>query len=317
MQLLRNLGRLSQISSLRLEHHVNFDVAGDYVSKLSRLSQLTELSLSLRGDERGDTHDAWSRPCLSGEEQVVLAVSMMHKLRRLEASIRGHDLHAPGVRFYPFKLAQELCGLTELTELESISVPSLYNRTNMDQFFSWSRQDFPLCAWARNASLLARLTQLNLSGNEFGLFSRGLEHLMHVLHKVPAMQSLDISECALGDTGLVQFASAIPKMAGLTRLSLASNEATHEGVFPVLEALIKMKIKGLLRLEELDISDNCIPEKHRDGLETLLGALGIKVEYRQDRCTPEDFADERLCTCLPALRLVHCLGQLVLAHQWP
>lgn len=235
VKLVEGVARLTQISSLRLDYCVYFGelrtgVSGDFVSKLSQLTQLTALSICGCGEEGSPA-----------AESLSVAVKALKSLIHLQAVIHTSSPRACAhCDKYPGRVAQQLCGLPQLSALQGFSLEALYSPKS-PCFADCQGKEFPLCSWAGNAALLARLTELNLSHNAFGCLPTGLEQLMTVLRKTPALEVLDLSSCVLHDPGMLQFVSVVPKLLSLTRLRLKDNEATHRGLFPVLEALITVK----------------------------------------------------------------------------
>lgn len=321
--LMRAVYALTQISALELHHcfavgtiPMHGEAQGAAVcgmSQLSRLSQLTSLVLIGGGQEERST------------AEVVNGVAGLSHLRHLHATLRTQgEEHVPefcGPKDAGYT-AWELCCLTELTALQSISQAQQCRQRPGEQMSRVSRDWFN--DWPDR--LVVRLTQLDLSGNDrvIGQVPDRLERLMALLSKGTALRSLDISDNRLNNGAMLMLAPMLSNLSGLTCLNISSNDATHDGIFLVLKALIKLRAAGVRNLKNLDISDNCINKKKIEELKRLVGKLKrVSVTHWQsDRlCTVERACQFTCGLCCPPLRrpgasgLVCCVSVILTSPE--
>jgi hypothetical protein len=80
------------------------------------------------------------------------------------------------------------------------------------------------------------LASLNLSGNELG--PAGGDALARTLPHLPALQTVDLSECGLGDGGWAAVAAALGGASGLTRLNLRDFAVEDEALLRSARAAV-------------------------------------------------------------------------------
>lgn len=127
------------------------------------------------------------------------------------------------------------------------------------------------------------VTRLYLQHNP-GLGDKGIEEISLVLKANKSLEVLNLSGCAMTDTGAAALAGQLPNAANLKKLYLYNNEIGYTGAL----ALAKLIRERPAALQELFMWDNPVGE---DGLDAL------KEAYESARIVMKD-------TGLPFLQLV-------------
>jgi uncharacterized protein (TIGR02996 family) len=147
--------------------------------------------------------------------------------------------------------AAPLTGLTTLwlrsNPLGSDGVAALLNSTRLANLSALDLAQTRCTAAALKAVpiLSARLTALNLAGNDLG--DAGVQHLCR--WPLTALRDLNLSRTGLGDEGAAALAAA-PQFAGLRRLALNGNRMTEAGKRRLAES------PYLSRIPALELSEN-------------------------------------------------------------
>ena len=219
------------------------------VSHLSRLTRLT--SLAVKGLVMGP----------EGSDMLVHAVKQMAVLERLHAEM---DTCVSGEHETAAQVTLQLCAATELVALTRLELPSSFGGGAgvIGRLLHWIRLENPL--------LLARLTALNLDCAIDGRRQEIVTALLGLLADLPALRSLSLRYYRLGDDALARIARFISR---LTKLDIHGNCATHTGATAVLEAAVRAAASGGEGLRELDISSNCVAQKHVAEVAALLRQL--------------------------------------------
>lgn len=220
---------------------------------------------------------------------MVLFAGLIH-LRHLYAKITtdadanqydSDELETYGQPREMCRTARELCCLPQLTTLQSISQPELYRRGSP----RWSNFPDGWGLWPWPDAVVGRLTRLDLSDNRVavGQVPEHVMQLMDLLSRATALQFLNISGNMLRDDAMLQFAPVLSQLTGLSWLSIRFNDASHEGIFPVLQTLVDLRTGGEMRLQVLDVSWNCISDEKMGDLESLVAQLeGVRVSHWQN-----------------------------------
>ena len=129
-------------------------------------------------------------------------------------------------------------------------------------------------------SINTTLKCLNINGNNFG--DKGASHLAKALGHT-SLQEIDISNCGIGEEGMVALSSALSTNTTLECLLVHGNSFGDKGVSHLAVAL------GHTSLQEIDISDCGIGE---EGMVALSSALKTNTTLKRLKAYGNNFGDK-------------------------
>lgn len=245
------LNALTSQSSLRELSLCDQYIRGDeFFGSLPGFSSLT--SLELRGAHGIEHEDEWARKIaqLTGLTHLNIGTSWSPELLTVILSPLTSLEYLNLMRACESDFAHLAGGLSHLKTLTYLNLSDNL-LTALDARLL-----------KNEISQLSHLRELNLSLNEIG--PEGMQELVEALPL--SLTALDLSQCSLGDQGIIALSGHLNQFQSLTYLNLEGNQFHSEG----MESLA-IPLGELTSLVELNLSYNLLSEAR--GMEPLANAL--------------------------------------------